>query len=124
MRTNQCCRATNRRRLCGNKMEAEEEAMIPNVGYDPPPTRGFTTSTNQSGGFGCGCCRNCRNYGSVAAANQQQLGMPPIQLMNLVSDDDVVPVVTSNTNSGKCVYNPRPHTIATTSQEYVKPRID
>ncbi len=47
--------------------------------------------------------------------------------MNLVSDvddDDVVLVVTSNTNSGKCVYNPRPHTIATTSQEYVKPRID
>ena len=81
-------------------MEAEEEA-------DPPPTRGFTTSTNQSGGFGRGRCRNCR-----------------INLVSDVDDDDVVTVVTSNTNSGKRVYNPRPHTIATTSQEYVKPRID
>jgi hypothetical protein len=50
---------------------------IPNVGYAPPPTGGFTTGMNQSSGFGHGGhCRNRRNYCSVAAANQQQLGIP------------------------------------------------
>jgi hypothetical protein len=45
-------------------------------GYAPPPTGGFTAGTNRSGGRGRGR-RPRRNYGTVAAANQQQLGMPP-----------------------------------------------
>jgi hypothetical protein len=50
-----------------------------------------------------------------------------MQLINVVSDvndDDDVTVVTSNTTSSKCVYNSCLHTIATTNQEYVEPRVD
>ena len=52
---------------------------IPNtgfVGYAPPPTGGFTTGRNHSGRCGRGR-RQRRNYGTVAAANQQQPGMSP-----------------------------------------------
>jgi hypothetical protein len=82
---------------------------IPNtgfVGYAPPPTGGFTTGRNHSGGRGRGR-RQRRNYGTVAAANQQQPGMsPPVGTPLFGGANQIAPYAGINQTTRTTVPNP------------------